>query len=404
MSETELSVICKNCGSEVSPYVTECPYCGARLRKRAPKLERRGDGLEAQAAPAPPAALPAPRAARRRGAADRPYATLAVILGSAVLLLVQKATGDALVTFGGLIVPLEDEWWRFLTAPFAYVDVGYLFVVAVGLAIFGDRRSSAASAAPPTALLLLACGSLGMLAASGIANAQGDIEVIAGGNGMALGAVAAWFAIRRAEAHGAIDQDYDVIGVVVAAAVLLALPIFDSDRRPLRRPGRRRRRRPRRARRLGAAPVRLGSSSATRLRRVPDESELEAAIERLLDAERFAEAERIVARAAPQLQKVLAAALAEGGWFGESHEAEALKAATVPDPEERIAAVRALLAEEARMGMMVGVAVGWALKEEMSDGEPETPKERAEDGDQVPRPVVLRAERGGDDACWSTRS
>jgi len=29
MSETELSVICKNCGSEVSPYVTECPYCGA---------------------------------------------------------------------------------------------------------------------------------------------------------------------------------------------------------------------------------------------------------------------------------------------------------------------------------------------------------------------------------------
>ena len=48
MSETELSVICKNCGSEVSPYVTECPYCGARLRKRAPKLERRGDALEAK--------------------------------------------------------------------------------------------------------------------------------------------------------------------------------------------------------------------------------------------------------------------------------------------------------------------------------------------------------------------
>jgi hypothetical protein len=96
---------------------------------------------------------------------------------------------------------------------------------------------------------------------------------------------------------------------------------------------------------------------------------LEAAIERLADAERFAEAETIVARAAPQLQRVLASALAEGGWFGESHESESLKAATVPDPEERIAAVRTLLAEEARMGMMVGVAVGWALKEEMSEGE-----------------------------------
>jgi hypothetical protein len=98
----------------------------------------------------------------------------------------------------------------------------------------------------------------------------------------------------------------------------------------------------------------------------PSDRELDAAIERLLDAERFGEAERIVARAAPQLQRVLAAALAEGGWFGEPHEAETLRAATVPDPDERIAAVRALLAEEARMGMMVGVAVGWALREELA--------------------------------------
>lgn len=100
---------------------------------------------------------------------------------------------------------------------------------------------------------------------------------------------------------------------------------------------------------------------------MPDQPELEAAIERLLDPERFSEAERVVAQAAPQLQKVLAAALAEGGWFGEPHDAETLKAATVPDPDERIVAIRSLLAEEARMGMMVGVAVGWALREEMTD-------------------------------------
>ena len=101
---------------------------------------------------------------------------------------------------------------------------------------------------------------------------------------------------------------------------------------------------------------------------IPDE-QLEAAIERLSDVERFAEAEQIVTRAAPQLQRVLASALAEGGWFGESHEAETLKAATVPDPDARIAAVRTLLAEEARMGMMVGVAVGWALREETAAAE-----------------------------------
>lgn len=231
MSETELSVVCKNCGSEVSPYVTECPYCGARLRKRAPKLERRGDGLEAK-----PRRRGRPSFLRRRRGAGsakpfRPYATMVAIVGSAALLLVQKATGDSIDTFGGLVVPLADEWWRFLTAPFAYADVGYLFVVAIALAIFAtglERRLGTA----PVALLLLACGSLGMLVASGIASGQGDVEVIAGGNGIALGALAAWFAIRRAEAHGAIDDDYDAIGVIVAAAVLLALPLFESSADP----------------------------------------------------------------------------------------------------------------------------------------------------------------------------
>ena len=120
---------------------------------------------------------------------------------------------------------------------------------------------------------------------------------------------------------------------------------------------------------------------------MPDESELEAAIERLMDAERFAEAEKVVARAAPQLQKVLAAALAAGGWFGEPHENETLRAATVPDPDERITAVRALLAEEARMGMMVGVAVGWALNEELRDDverdDPPAPGEEARRPDQM---------------------
>jgi membrane associated rhomboid family serine protease len=223
MSETELSVICKNCGSEVSPYVTECPYCGTRLRKRAPKLERRGDGLEAQR----PRRRPRLRRRTRSGAAGafRPYATLAVILGSAILLLVHKAAGESFSTFAGLVVPLEGEWWRYLTAPFAYGDVGYLFVVALGLAIFAtglERRLGTV----PTAVLLVGCGSLGMLAAAGVANAQDELAVIAGGNGMALGALAAWFALRRTEARGAIAEEYDTIGVAVAAAVLLALPLF----------------------------------------------------------------------------------------------------------------------------------------------------------------------------------
>jgi len=98
------------------------------------------------------------------------------------------------------------------------------------------------------------------------------------------------------------------------------------------------------------------------------DSELAEAIERLSQAGRFSEAEKIVARSAPQLQRVLDTALAAGGYFGSSHDAGTLKAATTPDPDERITAVRTLLAEEARMGMMVGVAVGWALHAELSGG------------------------------------
>jgi hypothetical protein len=101
------------------------------------------------------------------------------------------------------------------------------------------------------------------------------------------------------------------------------------------------------------------------------EKRLEAAIDALSEAERFVEAERVVAAAAPKLQRVLNSALEAGGWFAEAHDAETLKAATNPDPDERITAVRTLLAEEARMGMMVGVAVGWALHEELSKDEPE---------------------------------
>ena len=98
-----------------------------------------------------------------------------------------------------------------------------------------------------------------------------------------------------------------------------------------------------------------------------DQSRLDAAIDALSDRERFREAESVVAAAAPRLHRILADALQDGGWFGEAHEAEVRKAAGAEDEDERLSAVRTLLAEEARMGMMVGVAVGWALAEELSD-------------------------------------
>ena len=102
-----------------------------------------------------------------------------------------------------------------------------------------------------------------------------------------------------------------------------------------------------------------------------DEARLEAAIEALADRDRLREAEATVLAAAPRLQSVLAAAMEEGGWLGEARAEAVRKAAAEPGEDERMTAVRALLAEEARIGMMVGVVVGWALAGELRETKPE---------------------------------
>jgi hypothetical protein len=101
--------------------------------------------------------------------------------------------------------------------------------------------------------------------------------------------------------------------------------------------------------------------------RAYSEEELDAAIEALSERERLREAESMVNTAAPKLQRVLAEAMQAGGWFNEAHEGQVKKAASAPDEQERLTAVRTLLAEEARMGMLVGVAVGWALADELRE-------------------------------------
>ncbi len=99
------------------------------------------------------------------------------------------------------------------------------------------------------------------------------------------------------------------------------------------------------------------------------EDELQRAVEALSDSERFREAEMLVAAAAPGLQKILADALASGGWFEDSHQGAILEAASKPDADQRITAVRSLLAEENRISMMIGVAVGWALAGELNSNQ-----------------------------------
>jgi hypothetical protein len=102
------------------------------------------------------------------------------------------------------------------------------------------------------------------------------------------------------------------------------------------------------------------------------DEQVEAAVRALSDPERFAGAERRLAALAPQLQRVLAQALHEGGWFGEAHQAQVRAAAADPDEADRARRIETLLAEETRMGMLIGVAVGWELARELGDPEPES--------------------------------
>jgi hypothetical protein len=96
-------------------------------------------------------------------------------------------------------------------------------------------------------------------------------------------------------------------------------------------------------------------------RRAHSEAEIEAAVRVLSDPERFEEAQRVVAVAAPALQGILARALESADWFGSAQRAQVREAVEHEEPEQRFAAVQGLIEEETRVSMLVGAAVGYEL-------------------------------------------
>ena len=91
------------------------------------------------------------------------------------------------------------------------------------------------------------------------------------------------------------------------------------------------------------------------------QEQVEAAVAALSEPGRLEEAQRIVAANAPALQRILNEALDAGGWFDSAHQSQVFTAANVADPDARAAAVRTLIAEETRVSMLIGVAVGYEL-------------------------------------------
>jgi hypothetical protein len=104
-------------------------------------------------------------------------------------------------------------------------------------------------------------------------------------------------------------------------------------------------------------------------RRRYTDAEVEAAIQVLSDPERLEEAQRLVSSNAPGLQRILNEALEASEWFGSAHHAAVRDAAGKDDAEERLIAVRTLIAEETGVSMLVGVAVGYELAHELMQRE-----------------------------------
>lgn len=247
-SRPDLFVVCKSCGSEVSPYVTECPYCGKRLRKRAPKIERGADGPQVKerrrglrgGTRKPKEPKPRKEASPRlgklrageipgiRGDEDaRPYATIALVVAGLVFFVLFQAeillaSDLGLFSIGAL--QLTQDGWRLVTSLFLYSSVVAQFVTLLTVGIFGwlvERRHGFLL----VPALFLAGGIAGNLAASAVGQ-----DLVLGGGGGALALLAAWaIPVVQGRRRDREDDEADLLGTAVLGLSLVVLgAVVDS--------------------------------------------------------------------------------------------------------------------------------------------------------------------------------
>jgi hypothetical protein len=229
MAPADLFVVCKNpdCGAEVSPYVTECPYCGTRLRKRAPKLDK---GLQRVSRSR---RLPTPSLGRLRPGeipgirADRPaYATWFLVVATCGVWVATRAQP---IWLDNLVAthPLGSAWWHVFTTPFAYWDPFasfgsgvYQFATLFTIALFGwliERRHG-----PFVVLALFVVGASG---GAYLALQLDSANQVWGGNGGALALLCAWAVPDMLARRLKRPYDGDLLGTAAIALALLAMPI-----------------------------------------------------------------------------------------------------------------------------------------------------------------------------------
>jgi membrane associated rhomboid family serine protease len=217
----DLFVVCKSCGQEVSPYITECPYCGNRLRKRAPKLDRDGRVAEKRRRRPPTPSLSRLRAGEIPGirADSHPYATAGLVVLGLVGCLIWRTS---LFDLGQIAIVGKpgQHWWRVFTAPFAYDNTGFAVISLATIALYGwllERRHG-----PVVVVALFLIGGAGGLAATA---ALYQYPVALGGNGAALALLIAWAIPDLLDLRARQDVEGDLIGTAAIAVVVALMPL-----------------------------------------------------------------------------------------------------------------------------------------------------------------------------------
>jgi membrane associated rhomboid family serine protease len=222
-SGPDLYLVCKSCGAEVSPYITECPYCGTRIQKRAPKLDRGGVPKAAKAKRSRPQ-LPRLRPNEIPGirADQRAWAVWLLVLAPVIITVGLKSgliPGDPFTYGAGF-----DEPWRAFTAIFAYNSTGYEIVTVGSIALFGwllEKRHGWWA----VLLVFFITGAGGAYVAVEFA----DEGLVRGANGAALGLLATWAMRDILGRRRGLEDDSDLLGVLAIAAVLVLLPLAAAE-------------------------------------------------------------------------------------------------------------------------------------------------------------------------------
>jgi predicted RNA-binding Zn-ribbon protein involved in translation (DUF1610 family) len=253
--QAELFTVCSSCGQQVSTFVTECPYCGTRLQKRAPRLDRKDGDLEALLRlptlepdrtlrepvgdddnvvplkrprrglrakvprPAPGRGRKASRRPKRAAASSyategKPYATFAIVLLSLVGLPVQQLlAGPDLLLLDG------SPAWRAVTASLLFSNTWNALAVLTTFGVFGwlwERRAGLVGSVVVLVAFLVA-GVGGLL----LDRAVDDGVVAFGSAGAAIALATAWIVAELRARRNGESLDGDLLG----ATTLLVVPI-----------------------------------------------------------------------------------------------------------------------------------------------------------------------------------